>query len=104
MSESVNKKIVGEAFTDSLICSRRLDMHEHVPNVVDYGPHLVLHFMRDFVRSLHRHFPIHLNMHVHVKLVAHFPDQTFLDPFDSRNGLANFANPLNQHSTRRPIH
>ena len=77
---------------------------QYIADRVDFLSNFVFHIVSNFVRALHRHLGIDLDMHVHIIKITHFSDEAFFHCFDTWDCLGNSAHALHQLAARCPIH
>ncbi len=84
--------------------STRLDMDEDVADSGNLGADFVFHLMGDVMGMLDSHLRIHLDVHVCVEVVTHFPHESFFYALDAFYRLGNMANPFAQLAAGAAVH
>src|SRR5438093_642116 len=71
------------------------NMNQHVPDVTNLIAHAVLHVMGNFMGMLDSHLRIHLDMHIHVVVVAHLAHEAFFYRLNAGHALGHSSDPFN---------
>ena len=79
-------------------------MDEDILDARKPGADAIFDLVRDVVRALDGHSRVHLDVHVHVELVAHLADEAFFDAIHSRDRLGDLPDPSDKLRAGRAIH